>query len=74
LVEQGRIDNLFAGMAKLFGEESNEMLVLVTELTLGNDTAQFFVNFGNESYEKYNSLLMVGDRKETLRKEILNIL
>ena len=72
--EQKRLDNLFAAMSKIFGEESNEMLVLVTELTLGKDTADFFASFGSESYEKYNSLLMVGDRKETLRKEILNIL
>ena len=72
--EQGRIDNLFKAMAEIFGEESNEMLVLVTELTLGNDTAEFFASFRNDSYEKYNALLMVGDRKESLRKEILNIL
>lgn len=72
--EQKRLDNLFAAMSKIFGEESNEMLVLVTELTLGKDTADFFASFGSDSYEKYNSLLMVGDRKETLRKEILNIL
>ena len=72
--EQKRLDNLFAAMSKIFGEESNEMLVLVTELTLGKDTADFFASFGSDSYEKYNSLLMVGDRKESLRKEILNIL
>lgn len=72
--EQKRLDNLFAAMSKIFGEESNEMLVLVTELTLGKDTADFFASFGSDSYEKYNALLMVGDRKETLRKEILNIL
>jgi hypothetical protein len=72
--EQKRLDNLFAAMSKIFGDESNEMLVLVTELTLGKDTADFFASFGSDSYEKYNALLMVGDRKETLRKEILNIL
>lgn len=72
--EQKRLDNLFGAMSKIFGEESNEMLVLVTELTLGKDTADFFASFGSDSYEKYNALLMVGDRKETLRKEILNIL
>ena len=72
--EQKRLDNLFAAMSKIFGEESNEMLVLVTELTLGKDTADFFASFGSDSYEKYNALLMVGDRKESLRKEILNIL
>ncbi len=67
-------DNLFAAMADIFGEESNEMLTLVTELTLGKYSADFFSAFGSESYEKYNSLLMVGDRKDILRKEILDIL
>ncbi len=71
---QARIDNLFSSVAKVFGEESNEMLLLVTELTLGAKSAEFFASFGSESYEKYNALLMVNDRKESLRKEILNIL
>ncbi|MBR5361355.1 MAG: ATPase, partial [Lachnospiraceae bacterium] len=74
IVEQMRIDNLFASMTKVFGEESNEMLLLVTELTLGKKSAEFFASFGSDSYEKYNALLMVDDRKETLRREILDIL
>lgn len=72
--KQSRIDNLFSSVAQVFGEESNEMLLLVTELTLGAKSAEFFASFGSESYEKYNALLMVNDRKESLRKEILNIL
>ncbi len=72
--EKGRIDNLFSAMADIFGEESNEMLVLVTELTLSSDCAGFFALFGSESYERYNALLMVGERKDDLRKEILEIL
>ena len=71
---QERITNLFAKMAEIFGEESNEMLVMVTELTLNNDSAEFFGEFKTEAYEKYNKLLMVGDRRENLRKEILDIL
>lgn len=72
--KQERVDNLFKAIIEIFGEESNEMLVLVTELTLNKDSAGFFANFGSDSYEKYNNLLMVGDRKENLRKEILNLL
>lgn len=71
---QSRIDNLFSSVVQVFGEESNEMLLLMTELTLGAKSAEFFASFGSESYEKYNALLMVNDRKESLRKEILNIL
>jgi len=72
--EQTRIDNLFNEIADIFGDESNEMLVLVTELTLNTHTASYFANFKNASYEKYNNLLMVGDRNDNLRKEIINFL
>ena len=71
---QGRITNLFEKMAEIFGDESNEMLVMVTELTLNSDSAAFFAEFRSDAYEKYNKLLMVGDRRENLRKEILDIL
>ena len=68
--ELTRIDNLFAGMDKIFGSDGNEMLILVTELTLDTDTAEFLSEFKSESYEKYNSVLKVGDRAENLRREI----
>ena len=68
--ELKRIDNLFDGMDRIFGEDSNEMLVLVTEMTLNADTAEFLSDFKSSSYEKHNSVLKVGDRAETLRKEI----
>ena len=69
--ELSRIDNLFEGMSGIFGEDGNEMLVLVTELTLGADTAEFFSNFRSESYEKYSSVLMVEDRARSLHREVL---
>lgn len=72
--EQSRLDSLFATMSVIFGETSNEMLLLVTELTLNKDTADFFVTYGSESYDKYNTLLMVGDRQKELRQEIAEIL
>ncbi len=65
-----RTDNLFAGMERVFGADSNEMLVLVTQLTLGEDTARFLADHPSESYAKYNSVLKVGDRSANLRKEI----
>lgn len=72
--EKGRISNLFLVIKEAFGEESNEMLVVVTELTLYNLTARFFATFGSEDYDKYNALLMVSDRNEELRKAVLDIL
>ena len=66
-----RIDNLFAGMDRIFGADSNEMLVLVTEMTLNPELSEFLATFRSGSYERYNSVLMVDDRAQTLRREIL---
>ena len=71
--ELKRIDNLFNGMEKVFGEESNEMLVLVTELTLSSDTSDFLSNFKSDAYEKFSKVLKVSDRAGELRKEIGNL-
>lgn len=71
--EKDRLHNGFEFIKKAFGEESNEMLVLVTELTLNGSAARFFTNFGSEDYDRYNELLMVKDRKEELREKIAGL-
>ena len=71
--EQERIHNLFTLMSKAFGDESNEMLIAVTELTVHKQSAEFFATFGSEDYNRYNEILMVTDRKDSLRQEILNL-
>ncbi|MCR4896987.1 MAG: AAA family ATPase [Lachnospiraceae bacterium] len=71
---QEALNHLFAQAARLFGRESNEMLVLVTELTVNEDCAGFFASFPNAGYEEFRQLLMVGDRREQLRKEVLEML
>jgi len=72
--EKTRLHFLFEFADKAFCENSNEMLVLVTELTLGVHSASFLNTFGSEDYDKYNSLLMVSDRKDNLRAEITGLL
>ncbi|MBP5198471.1 MAG: hypothetical protein J6033_05405, partial [Lachnospiraceae bacterium] len=69
-----KLHNGFEFLRSTFGDESNEMLVFVTKLTLGEKSAAFLRNFGSADYDKYNSLLMVSDRKEALRDEILKVL
>ncbi len=71
--ELTRIDNLFDGMNRIFGSDSNEMLVLVTEMTLNADMAEFLAEFPSASYEKYNSVLKVGDRVDNLRNTIRDL-
>lgn len=60
----------FDFICKAFGEESNEMLLGVTELTLAESSARFLNAFGSEEYNKYAGILMVTDRSERLREEI----
>lgn len=64
-----RLHNMFDFAAQAF-EEGNEMLVLVTELTVGDMTSRYISMFGCEDYHKYNKLLMVSDRQQEMRDEI----
>ena len=50
------------------------MLVSVTEITLSESTSRFLASFGSEEYDKHQKRLMVNDRKQDLRKEILAFL
>ncbi|MCR4728417.1 MAG: AAA family ATPase [Lachnospiraceae bacterium] len=72
--EKTRLHNMFEFISKAFGDESNEMLVLVTELTVGEKTSRFLSAFGSDDYDKYNSLLKVSDRSGELKEEILKVL
>ncbi len=67
-----RLHNLFTFAAKAF-EEGNEMLVLVTELTVNTYSARYISMFGCEDYQKYNKLLMVSERQNTLREDISDL-
>ena len=67
-----RLHNMFGFVSRAF-EEGNEMLVLVTELTVGDMTSRYISMFGSEDYNKYNKLLMVSDRQQEMRDEISRI-
>lgn len=58
---------LFAGRAFTDG---NELLVLVTELTVDTHCARFIGTFGSEDYTHYNELLMVSERQNRMRDEL----
>ena len=64
---------LFEFTDKAFGSESSEMLVLVTELTVGVSSARFISTFGSDEYNKYNKLLMVSDRGDNLREDVARL-
>lgn len=64
-----RTHNLFEFAARAFSE-GNEMLILVTELTVGEMPSRFISMFGCEDYHKYNKLLMVSDRQSEMKERV----
>ena len=60
---------LFAFTNQAFSD-GNEMLVLVTELTVNTHSSGFIGRFGSEDYHKYSKELMVTKRQDDMLKEI----
>ncbi len=69
---KARLENLYAFVESAFAE-GNEMLILTTELTVNQYSARFISQFGCEAYQKYNGQLMLSERQELLREEIVNL-
>ena len=68
---------MFAFVAEAFGGSdgaSDEMLILVTEMTVNTDSSAFISMFGCDDYQIYNGQLMVSERKNTLKEDIAKIL
>lgn len=66
---QDELDNLFAFTDEAFSE-GNEMLILVTELTVHNNSARFIATFGCEAYQRHNKQLLLTERNQELMGQI----
>ena len=64
-----RLHALFSFTEAAFAE-GNEMLILVTELTVNTASARFIAMFGSEDYQKHNEALRLSERQEDLMQEI----
>jgi hypothetical protein len=64
-----RLDNIFAFAAQAFGK-SDQMLVLVTDLSASPDAARFISRHGCAGYYEYSRQFMLYERSRTLRDEI----
>lgn len=53
--------------------EGNEMLILVTELTVSKQSARYIAMFGSEDYQKYNDLLMITERQNEMKENIAKL-
>lgn len=64
-----RLHHLFVFAEKAF-ETGNEMLVLVTELTVSDDSARFIAAFGCPDYQRHSEELMLSERQNRFMEEI----
>lgn len=66
------LTNAFSFVDHVYGS-SQEMVMFLTELNADWHCLQFIRANGNEAYDKYNRLLLLHDRQEALRQEILKM-
>ncbi len=69
---QDRLHSLFAFVEEAFGQ-GNEMLVLVTELTVDSASAQFIATFGSDDYSRYSQELMLSERRDSIQEQIAEL-
>ena len=67
-VEQ-KLHYLFTFVEDTFGS-GNEMLVLLTECTLNQDSAKFISMYGCEEYQRHNEEMMISERGDMLMRQI----
>ena len=65
----GELSNLFRFVEKVFGQ-GNEMLILVTDLTVNGNSAKFIGRRGSKEYEKYNKKFQIYERQQEIADEV----
>lgn len=63
------LEHAFDFLSVTFGE-SQEMVVFVTELTVGFYSSKFIMENGSETYDRYNRSLLLGDRRREILRDI----
>ena len=66
------LHHLFVFVDKAFAQ-GNEMLILVTELTVNDYSARYINLFGCEDYHKFNRVLMLSERQNEMKETILKL-
>lgn len=69
---QNRLHGMFTFVDRAFAG-GNEMLILVTELTVGDAASRFIAAFGCPDYQKHNEELMLSQRQSDMQKEIADL-
>jgi len=66
------IHNAFVFVENAF-DEGNEMLILMTELTVTKECVQFITQYGSEDYNRHNEDMMLSNKSDDILKEIEEI-
>lgn len=69
---QAKLHALFAFAEEAFGE-GNEMLILVTELTVNSYSSRFIAAFGSPDYKRHSEELMLSERQEDIKAQIAEL-
>ena len=67
-----RLHNAFSFVEKAFGD-GNEMLILMTELTVIDECAIFISKYGSEDYSIHNKEMMLSNKSDDILKKINEI-
>ena len=70
--ESEKLDNALSFAEKAW-EESQEKLIMVSELTANYWTARFIGRFGCEAYYRYSKDLLFAERHAEIRRELEEI-
>lgn len=67
-----QLHHLFVFTEKAF-EQGNEMLILVTELTVNAAGSQFIATFGCPDYQRHNQELLLTERQDDIKSQIAGL-
>lgn len=69
---QAKLEHLFSFTEQAF-LGGNEMLILVTELTVNENSARFIARFGCQTYQRYSEELLLSERQNALQRQIAEL-
>lgn len=69
---QKRLHNVF-DFCEVSFRDGNEMLILVTELTVNSYSARFIGTYGSDDYRRHNEELMLHERQDEIMQEITEL-
>ena len=64
-----KLHHLFAFVEAAF-TDGNELLILVTQLTVNQYSAKFLARFGSEDYQRHQKELMISERESDMKQDI----